>query len=169
MVRVFQGRNPEIHESAFVSQAALITGRVKIGENCTIWDCAVLRGDVDEIVIGKNSNVQDGSVLHVDIEKPLIIGNDVTIGHGVKLHGCTIGDGSLIGIGAIVLNGAHIGENCMVGAGALVTPNKKIEDGSLVLGSPAKVVRQLTDEEIQKNRNNSTMYVQLGKEYLKGE
>jgi carbonic anhydrase/acetyltransferase-like protein (isoleucine patch superfamily) len=169
MIRVYKGRKPEIDESAFVSQEAVITGRVKIGKNSTIWDCAVLRGDVDEIVIGENTNVQDGSVLHVDMEKPLIVGNNVTIGHGVKLHGCLIEDGALIGIGAIVLNGAHIGKNCMVGAGALVTPNKKIEEGSLVLGSPAKVVRKLSDEEILQNKNNAKMYVQLGKDYLEIE
>ncbi len=169
MLRAFKGKYPKIDESCFISDNAVITGDVNIGENSTIWDCSVIRADVDKITVGKNSNIQDGSVLHVDYNTALEIGDGVTIGHGVMLHGCKIGNNSLIGIGAILLNGVEIGENCIIGAGALLTPGTKISDGSLVLGSPGKVIRSVREEEVLKNNENAKVYVQLGKDYLIGE
>lgn len=165
MIRKFKDIEPKIDETSYVSESAVVIGKVKIGKNSSIWDCAVLRGDVDTITIGDETNIQDGSTLHVDYNIPLTIGNRVTIGHGVNLHGCTIGDNSLIGIGAIVLNGAVVGKNCIVGAGALVTPKKNIPDNSLVLGSPAKVVRDIKQEEIDANIKNSKMYCILANDH----
>jgi carbonic anhydrase/acetyltransferase-like protein (isoleucine patch superfamily) len=124
-------------------------GNVELGENASVWFGSVVRGDTEVIHIGSGSNIQDGSVLHADVGKPLHVGDNVTVGHKVMLHGCTIGDGSLIGIGAIVLNGAKIGRGCIVGAGALVTEGKEFPDGSMVIGSPAKAVRELTPEQQQ--------------------
>ncbi|TAL54809.1 gamma carbonic anhydrase family protein [Pandoraea sp.] len=141
---------PQIHESAFVADTATIIGKVTLAENTSIWPSAVARGDNEPISIGAGSNVQDGSVLHTDPGFALTIGENVTVGHQVMLHGCTIGDGALIGIQAVVLNGAVIGKNCLVGAGALVTEGKIFPDNSLILGSPAKVVRQLTEDDRQR-------------------
>ncbi len=140
---------PQVHDSAWVADSAQVIGRVTLEENASVWFGAVVRGDTDTICIGRGSNIQDSSVLHADQGMPLNIGENVTVGHQVMLHGCTIGDGSLIGIQAVVLNGARIGKNCLVGAGALVTEGKEFPDGSMILGSPAKVVRQLTPEQIE--------------------
>ena len=118
---------------------------VELGPDASVWFGAVIRGDTETIRIGRNTNIQDLSVLHADIGKPLTIGDDVTVGHQVMLHGCTIGDGSLIGIQSVILNGAKIGRNCIVGAGSVVTENKEFPDNSLIIGSPAKVVRRLDD------------------------
>ena len=134
-------------EDWFVADTAAVIGRVRLENNASVWYGAVLRGDNELIVVGENSNVQDLSVLHTDPGVPLTIGRNVTVGHKVMLHGCTIGDNSLIGINSVVLNGAKIGENCLIGANSLVTEGKQIPDGSLVLGSPAKVIRQLGDDE----------------------
>ena len=131
----------------FVAETAAVIGRVRLENNASVWFGAVLRGDNELIVVGENANVQDLSVLHTDPGIPLTIGRNVTVGHKVMLHGCTIGDNSLIGINSVVLNGANIGSNCLIGANSLITEGKQIPDGSLVLGSPAKVIRQLTDEE----------------------
>ena len=139
---------PDIHPDAWVADNARVMGRVRLAQDASVWYGAVLRGDNDTITIGRASNVQDGSVLHTDHGQPMVLGDQVTIGHLVMLHGCTIGDGSLVGIGAVVLNGARIGHHCIVGAGALVTEGKQFPDGVLIVGSPAKVVRELTPEQI---------------------
>lgn len=141
------GQTPTLADSCWVADSAQVMGRVEMGEDSSVWFGSVLRGDSEQIRIGKRTNVQDGSVLHADPGVPLLLGDDVTIGHKVMLHGCIVGDGSLIGIGAVVLNGAKIGKGCLVGAGSLVTEGKEFPDGSMILGSPAKAVRQLTPEQ----------------------
>jgi carbonic anhydrase/acetyltransferase-like protein (isoleucine patch superfamily) len=140
---------PRLGDDAWVADSAEVVGAVEIGANASIWFGAVVRGDTETIRIGAGTNIQDASVLHADVGKPLTIGENVTVGHQVMLHGCTIGDGSLIGIGAVVLNGAKIGKGCLVGAGALVTEGKEFPDGSMIIGSPAKVVRDLSDDQKQ--------------------
>ena len=149
MIKEFDGIMPEIDESVFVAESADIIGDVKIGKNSSIWYNTVLRGDEHAIRIGENTNIQDGTVIHVGWYVDTVIGDNVTVGHNALVHGCKIGNNSLVGMGAIVLNGAEIGEYCMIAAGALVTQNKKFPDGVLIMGSPAKVVRELTDEEKQ--------------------
>jgi carbonic anhydrase/acetyltransferase-like protein (isoleucine patch superfamily) len=150
---------PTIHESVFVADTATIVGKVTLEENASVWFGAAIRGDNEPIVIGLGSNVQEGAVLHTDPGRPLTIGRDVTIGHQAMLHGCTVGDGSLIGIQAVVLNGAVIGRNCLVGAGSVVTENKTFPDRSLVLGAPARVVRALTDAEVEGLAQSAVTYV----------
>lgn len=142
------GNTPQLGDGAWVAESAEIIGRVELHTNVSVWPKVVIRGDNDLIQIGEGSNVQDASILHTDPGYPLIIGKQVTVGHQVMLHGCHIGDGSLVGIGAVILNGAKIGKHCLVGAGALVTEGKEFPDGSMILGSPAKVVKTLTAEQI---------------------
>ena len=151
---------PRIASTAWVADSALVIGRVSLGEGASVWYGAVLRGDNEWITVGARSNVQEGCVLHTDIGSPLTLGDDVTVGHQVMLHGCTVGDCSLIGIQAVVLNGARIGKNCLVGAGAVVTQGKEFPDNSLILGSPAKLVRQLTEEQLVGLRLSATYYVE---------
>ena len=151
--------HPEIADSSFVAESADIIGWVRIGEDASVWFNTVLRGDNEIIEIGKCSNVQDCSVMHTDPGCPLIVEENVTIGHSTMLHGCHIKQGSLIGIGSIVLNKATIGENCLVGANTLITENKSFPDGVLILGSPAKVVRELTEEELKGLKNSASSYV----------
>ena len=151
----------------WVAPNASIIGDVALENNTSIWFNATLRGDIENIYIGKGSNVQDGSVLHTDPGYPLKIGKDVTIGHLAMLHGCTIGDNSLIGIGAVILNGTKIGKNCIIGANALVTENKVIPDNSLVIGSPGKIARQVTDEEVKSITENAIHYQENWKKYSK--
>ena len=153
---------PEIDPSAFVADTATLVGKVTLEANASVWFGATLRGDNERITIGANSNVQEGTVMHTDIGYPLDIGNNVTIGHQAMLHGCTVGDGSLIGIQAVVLNGARIGKGCLVGAGALVTEGKQFPDQSLILGSPAKVVRTLTQEDLLRLEASAASYVARG-------
>jgi carbonic anhydrase/acetyltransferase-like protein (isoleucine patch superfamily) len=136
---------PRLAESVWVADSAQIMGNVELAEDASVWFGVVIRGDTECIRIGRGTNIQDGSVLHADVGKPLTVGDNVTVGHKVMLHGCTIGDDSLIGIGAVVLNGAKIGKGCLVGAGSLVTEGKEFPDGSMIMGSPAKVVRELTE------------------------
>lgn len=162
------GVSPEIHETAWVADSAQVMGRVIVAEEASIWFGAVVRGDTEIIRIGRRSNVQDGSVLHADLGQALTLGDDVTVGHQVMLHGCTIGDGSLIGIQAVVLNGARIGRHCLVGAGSLVTEGKEFPDGSMILGSPAKVVRQLSPEQIEGLRRSAAGYVDNGRRFRAG-
>jgi carbonic anhydrase/acetyltransferase-like protein (isoleucine patch superfamily) len=150
---------PEIPDSAWVADSASVIGDVRMGEGCSVWYGAVLRGDSATIRMGARCNVQDNSVLHVDDGVPLTLGDEVSVGHQVMLHGCTIGDGTLIGIGAVVLNHAKIGRNCLVGAGALVTEGKEFPDGSLIVGSPARVVRTLTEAQIAGVRGAAAHYV----------
>ena len=149
----------------WIAPSASVIGRVTLKKNVSVWFGAVVRGDVEVIVIGENSNIQDGSVLHADPGYPLSIGPDVTVGHMAMLHGCEIGSNSLIGIGAVVLNGAKIGRNCLIGARALVTEGKEIPDGSLVVGAPGRVVRALTENEIQGLAASPRHYVANWKRY----
>lgn len=146
MIYALDGIAPQIAASAWVAHDANLIGRVVLEEESSVWFGATLRGDNEEIRVGRGSNLQENCVLHTDMGFPLVIGADCTIGHKAMLHGCTIGAGSLIGMGATILNGARIGRGCLIGAGALVTEGKEIPDGSLVMGSPGKVVRVLDDE-----------------------
>jgi carbonic anhydrase/acetyltransferase-like protein (isoleucine patch superfamily) len=138
--------SPKISKSCFIAPNATVIGNVELEENSSIWFNVVIRADLAQVKIGKNSNIQDGCILHVDEGFPIDVSENVTIGHKVMLHGCSIGEGSLIGINAVVLNGAKVGKNCLVGANALVTENMIIPDGSLVLGSPAKIIKQLDEK-----------------------
>jgi carbonic anhydrase/acetyltransferase-like protein (isoleucine patch superfamily) len=153
-------RVPQIDASAYIFESATLIGTVILGARVSIWPYAILRADNEPIRIGDDSNVQECSVLHADPGFPLTIGRGVTVGHQAMLHGCTIGDGSLIGIQAVVLNGAMIGKNCLIGAGALVTEGKQIPDNSVVIGSPAKVVRQLAAPDIERMQADNDSYVQ---------
>jgi carbonic anhydrase/acetyltransferase-like protein (isoleucine patch superfamily) len=162
------GKAPTLKAGAWVADSAQVVGAVELAENASVWFGAVIRGDTETIRIGRNSNIQDLSVLHADIGSPLTIGDNVTVGHQVMLHGCTIGDESLIGIGAVVLNGARIGRNCIVGAGALVTEGKEFPDGSLIVGAPAKVVRELTDAQKAGLKASAAHYVNNGRRYQAG-
>ena len=151
----------------WIAPNASIIGDVTLEKNTSIWFNVTLRGDIENIYVGEGSNIQDGSVLHTDPGYPLKIGKNVTIGHLVMLHGCTIGDNSLIGIGAVILNNAKIGKNCIIGANALVTENKEIPDNSLVIGSPGKIIRQVTDEEVESITKNAIHYQKNWKKYPK--
>jgi carbonic anhydrase/acetyltransferase-like protein (isoleucine patch superfamily) len=159
---------PHLADTAWVADSAQVIGNVELAEGASVWFGAILRGDNELMRIGKNSNVQDGSMLHSDPGFPLTLGENVTIGHQVMLHGCTVGDGSLIGIKAVVLNGAKIGKNCLVGAGALVTEGKEFPDGSMILGSPAKVVRELSPEQIAGLSRAAKHYVDNAQRYASG-
>jgi carbonic anhydrase/acetyltransferase-like protein (isoleucine patch superfamily) len=150
---------PDIADSAWVADSAQVIGRVTLAEDTSVWFNATLRGDTETLTIGRGSNIQDGSVLHADHGFPLVLGEGVTVGHQVMLHGCTVGDHSLIGIGAVVLNGARIGRHCLVGAGALVTEGKEFPDGSMIIGSPAKAVRELTPEQIEGLKASARHYI----------
>ena len=161
------GQAPQIGDGAWVADTAQVIGKVVLGENASVWFGAVLRGDNELIHVGEGSNVQDGSVLHTDMGWPLSIGKGVTIGHKVTLHGCSIGDHSLVGIGAVVLNGAKIGRNCLIGAGALIPEGREIPDGSLVMGVPGKVVRPLSEEQIEGLKRNAAHYVDNARRYAR--
>jgi len=160
-------RVPEfVGENQFVAPNATIVGTVRLRANTSIWFNAVLRGDTEWIEIGDNTSVQDGCVLHADPGFPLRIGQGVTVGHKAMLHGCDIGDNTLVGIGSIVLNGAKIGRDCLIGANSLVTVGKQFPDGALIMGSPAKVIRKLEPAEIEANRKSAQLYVENGKRFL---
>lgn len=152
-------------EDVFVADSAMVMGSVLLKEGASVWFNAVLRGDTELITVGRHSNVQDGSVLHTDPGCPLNIGDYVTIGHKVMLHGCEIGENSLIGINAVVLNRAKIGRNCIIGANALITEGKEIPDNSMVMGAPGKVVRQLTEAEIAGLKLSAEHYVENGRRF----
>ena len=162
------GAAPELAQSAWVADSAQVIGKVVLGEDSSVWFGTVIRGDTETITVGAGSNIQDASVLHADYGKPLHIGERVTVGHQVMLHGCTIGDESLIGIGAVVLNGARIGKHCLVGAGALVTEGKEFPDGSMIIGSPAKVVRQLSPEQIAGLKLSAEHYMANARRFRSG-
>ena len=162
------GVSPKISDSAWVADSAQVMGNVELADDASVWFGVVIRGDTETIRIGRGSNIQDLSVLHADVGMPLTVGEDVTVGHRVMLHGCTIGDGSLIGIGAVVLNGAKIGKGCLVGANSLVTEGKEFPDGSMILGSPAKVVRQLTAERVEGLRRSAQGYVDNARRFRAG-
>ncbi|MBX9756031.1 MAG: gamma carbonic anhydrase family protein [Pseudomonadaceae bacterium] len=157
----------ESHPESWVAPNAVLVGKVKLEAGASVWFNTVLRGDNELIHIGENSNVQDGTVMHTDMGYPLSIGKGVTIGHNVMLHGCTVGDFSLIGINAVVLNGAKIGKNCLIGANALIPEGKVIPDGSLVMGSPGKVVRELTEQQIKMLEASAAHYVHNAQRYAR--
>lgn len=158
---------PEISGSGhFIAPSASLIGKVRLEAGSSVWFGAVLRGDNDWIDIGENSNIQDGAILHTDPGIPLTVGRNVTVGHRAMLHGCSIGNGSLIGIGSTVLNNARVGERCLVGAHALITEGKEFPDGVLIVGSPARVVRELTDDEIQQLETSAAIYTQKSQRYL---
>lgn len=157
--------SPNISKSSFIAPNASVIGNVVLCNNASVWFNVVIRADLAQVKIGENSNVQDGSILHVDEGFPITIANNVTIGHKVMLHGCSIDECSLIGMNAVVLNGAKIGKNCLVGANALVTENTVIPDGSLVLGSPAKVVKQLDEQTKKMLAEGTAHYVHSGHQY----
>ena len=156
---------PEIHETAFVADTSTVVGKVRMEPHSSVWFNVAIRGDNELITIGENSNVQEGAVLHTDIGYPMMIGKNVTVGHQAMLHGCTIGEGALIGIQAVVLNGAKIGKNCLVGAGALVTEGKEFPDNSLIIGAPAKAVRQLSEEDIARMHAGTDSYVERAQQF----
>ncbi|OMH40674.1 gamma carbonic anhydrase family protein [Desulfurobacterium indicum] len=168
IIKPFKGLNPEIGKRVFIAEDAVIIGDVKVGDDSSIWYGTIIRGDVNYIRIGKCTSVQDGTVIHVTNKTaPTIIGNYVTIGHAVKLHGCEIKDNCLIGIGAIILDNVVINENSIVAAGTLVPPRKKFPPNSLIMGFPAKVVRTLSDDEIKELKEHALRYVKYKNEYLK--
>jgi len=162
------GQAPSIDPSAWVAPNATVIGNVTLAERSSVWFGAVLRGDVEHIRIGRGSNVQDLAVLHVDPGYAMDIADDVTIGHKAMLHGCVVGEGSLIGINAVVLNGAKIGQNCLIAANALVPEGVEIPDGSVVMGSPGKVVKQLNDEQKRRLTHGTLHYVDNAARYRKG-
>jgi carbonic anhydrase/acetyltransferase-like protein (isoleucine patch superfamily) len=159
---------PQIAASAWVADSAEVIGNVELAEQSSIWFGVILRGDSAALRIGKGSNVQDGSMVHADPGFPVTLGENVTVGHHVMLHGCTVGDGSLIGIKSVVLNGAKIGRNCLVGAGSLVTEGKEFPDGSMIMGSPAKVVRELNAEQIAGLGRAAQHYVENAQRFRAG-
>ncbi len=162
------GLVPRIADSAWVADSAQVMGNVVLDAEVSIWFGVVIRGDTETIRIGRGSNIQDLSVLHADIGMPLSVGEGVTVGHKVMLHGCSIGDGSLIGIGAVVLNGARIGKHCLVGAGSLVTEGKEFPDGSLILGSPARAARPLTSAQLDDLQLSARQYVDNARRFRTG-
>ena len=167
MIRDYKGVSPKIHPSVFVDESAQVIGDVEIGEDSSVWFHVLIRGDVHYVRIGKRTNIQDGSLLHVTrVKWPLILGNEITIGHGATLHGCVIKDRCLIGMRAILLDGAQVGEESIIGAGALVTEGMIIPPRSLAFGLPAKVVRSLTKEEVAGIKQSAENYVLLAKDYL---
>lgn len=165
MIISYKNKTPEIDPSCFIAENAVIAGDVKIGEDSSCWFGAVVRADNAPVVIGKCSNIQDNAVVHVDIKKPVVIGDNVTVGHSAILHGCTIGDNTIIGMGAIVMNGAKIGKNCIVGAGALVTENTEIPDNTVAFGSPAKPQKEAGIQTKMMNRATALSYKIEAKEY----
>ncbi|MBO6516961.1 MAG: gamma carbonic anhydrase family protein [Bacteroidia bacterium] len=166
LIKAFKDNAPQVEETVFLAETATLIGNVTIGDKSSIWYGAVLRGDSDKITIGKRSNVQDNAVVHVDPGDPVTIGNDCIVGHLALVHGATIGNNVLIGMNSTILNGAVIGDSCIIGANALVTSNTVIPPNSLVLGSPAKVVKTLTPEQREKIEKNAKAYVRLSSIYL---
>jgi len=167
MIYNFENNTPTFHKNSWVASNAMLIGKVVLKKDANIWFNVVLRGDIETITIGEGSNVQDGSVFHTDPGCPLTLGKGVTVGHMVMLHGCEIADNTLIGIGSTILNKTKIGKNCIIGANTLITENKIIPDNSLVLGSPGKVIRQVTDKEIDEIKENAKHYVENYKRYKK--
>ena len=165
MIKSFMNIKPTLGEEIYISETAVIIGDVTLKRNSNIWFGAVLRGDEESIVIGENTNIQDNSIIHVNEGAKVEIGDGCTIGHGVILHGCKVGNNTLVGMGSIILNGAKIGNNTIIGAGSLITQNKEFEDGVLIMGNPAKVVRKLTQEEIENNKKDCLNYLELSNKY----
>ena len=168
MIYSLDGIAPQIDPSAWVADTAVLIGKITLEQDANIWFGATLRGDNEEIRVGRGSNIQENSVLHTDMGYPLIIAANCTIGHKAMLHGCTIGEGTLIGMGATILNGAKIGKGCLIGAGALITEGKDIPDGSLVMGVPGKVVRQLDTEAQARLLKSAEGYQANARRFAKG-
>lgn len=166
MIYRLKDLQPQVNDSNFLAPNATLIGDVVLGKNASIWFNVVIRADLAQINIGENTNIQDGSILHVDAKFPMTIGKNVTVGHKVMLHGCTIGDNTLVGMNAVVLNGAKIGKNCLIGANSLVTENMEVPDGHLVLGSPAKVVKALDESTSALFTQSALHYVDNGKRYM---
>jgi carbonic anhydrase/acetyltransferase-like protein (isoleucine patch superfamily) len=167
MIRPFDDKMPKIHETAFIADDAIVIGDVEIGEDASIWFGSIIRGDVNHIRIGARTNIQDASVIHVSSKThATILEDEITVGHRVTLHGCHIESGCLVGIGAILLDGVRIGRNSLIAAGSLLTPGTQLPSGSLVMGSPAKVKRELTGEELEKLQQSWKNYVDLKKRYV---
>ena len=170
IIKPYKGKYPKIHESVYLSENTVIIGDVEIGEDSSVWFGSIIRGDVNYIRIGRRTNIQDNCVVHVTHDThPTIIGDNVTVGHRVVLHGCVLHNNILVGMGAVVMDGVEIEDWVIVGAGALVTPNKKIPSGVLVAGVPAKIIRDLKEEEINLIKESAQNYVNYKNEYLKGE
>ena len=167
MIYKFENNTPTLNKNSWVANNAVLIGKVILEKDANIWFNVVLRGDIEPITIGEGSNVQDGSVIHTDPGCPVTLGKNVTVGHMVMLHGCEIADDSLIGIGSTILNKTKIGKNCIIGANTLIPENKVIPDRSLVLGSPGKVIRQVTDKEVEEIKENAKHYVENYKKYKK--
>ena len=165
MIDNFKGIEPSIHNKAYIAPSADVIGMVSIGEKCSVWHNAVLRGDVDEIIVEDAANIQDGCIIHCSTGIKTVVGKGTTIGHNAVLHSCTIGKNSLIGMGAVLLDNVKVGNNCFVAAGSLLTPGTVIPDGSMVMGSPAKIRRELTDEEITGIVHNADEYIALNNIY----
>ena len=167
MIYEFEKNTPLIHKNSWVASSAVLIGKVILKKDANVWFNVVLRGDIEPITIGEGSNVQDGSVFHTDPGCPLILGKNVTVGHMVMLHGCEVADATLVGIGSTILNKTKIGKNCIIGANTLITENKIIPDISLVIGSPGKIIRQVTEKEIEEIKINAKHYVENYKNYKK--
>ena len=167
MIYKFKDKTPDTQKAAFIAESADIVGDVTLGEDSTIWFNTSLRGDIAPVVVGKGTNIQEGAVLHVEHNTPCIVGDNVTVGHGAIIHGTKIGSRSLVGMGAIILSNSEIGEDSVVGAGALVTEGKIFPPKSLIIGSPARKIREITDSDIERMKKASEEYIELGKELAK--
>jgi carbonic anhydrase/acetyltransferase-like protein (isoleucine patch superfamily) len=165
MIHKFKGHYPNVHSSAYIAPGAQLIGNIELKEDTSVWFNAVLRGDNEKITLGKGSNIQDGTIVHADPGYPVNIGENVTVGHNVTLHGCAVKEGALIGMGATILNGGVIGEGALIAAGALVPEGKVIEPGMLVAGVPAKIIRQLSSEDIERAKEGTLQYVKNGALY----
>ncbi len=165
MIRPFEGHIPDVHPTAFVHERAEVIGKVRLGPGASVWPGAVLRGDLEEIIVGVGSNVQDNAVLHTDLGIPLVVGDGATVGHGAILHSCRVGRGALIGMGAILLSGAVVEDEGILGAGALLTSGARVPAGFLALGSPAKAVRPLRPEEKENVKKNGEVYLEYARRH----
>ena len=163
MIYKLGDKEPKINGKVYIAESADVIGDVELSDGVNIWFGAVLRGDIEKIIIGKNSNIQDNVTVHTDLGIPCVIGENVTVGHNVIIHSCSVGDNTIIGMGSTVLNRTKVGKNCMVGANSLVTHSIPTEDGVLILGSPAKIVRKLSEEETKHLKDNADHYVENGK------
>lgn len=166
MIYSYEGIIPKIDEDCFIAQNSSLIGNVEMKKGSSLWFGAVVRGDSDKIIIGKNTNIQDNCTLHSDKGIPTIIGDNVTVGHNCVVHGCTINNNCIIGMGSIILNGAEIGENCIIGAGSLITQNTKIPSNSLCFGAPVRVIRELTEDEIKSIKESAKHYVEYSRKYI---